>query len=83
MLIDILDLSIVFGHNCRKASLSMISASQCRAARGLLDWSQQELARRSNIGIVTVRQSKLGKMHRDELLCRLFAKLLKMGAYSS
>ena len=39
----------------------MISASQCRAARGLLDWSQQELARRSNIGIVTVRQIEAGK----------------------
>ena len=40
----------------------MITSSQCRAARGLLDWSQQELADKVKIGIVTVRQLEAG-MH--------------------
>jgi transcriptional regulator with XRE-family HTH domain len=33
----------------------MITASQCRAARGLLDWTQQELADAAKIGVATVR----------------------------
>ena len=33
----------------------MITAPQCRAARGLLDWTQQELADAARIGIATVR----------------------------
>jgi DNA-binding transcriptional regulator YiaG len=38
----------------------MISSAQCRAARGLLDWSQQELARNAGVGVVTVRQLEAG-----------------------
>jgi transcriptional regulator with XRE-family HTH domain len=34
----------------------VISPEQCRAARGLLDWSQQFLAERAGVGIVTIRQ---------------------------
>ena len=33
----------------------MITASQCRAARGLLNWTQQRLADTANIGVATVR----------------------------
>ncbi len=33
----------------------MITASQCRAARGLLGWTQQELADSARIGVATVR----------------------------
>jgi transcriptional regulator with XRE-family HTH domain len=38
----------------------MVTAAQCRAARGLLDWSQQDLADRARVGIVTVRQLEGG-----------------------
>ena len=40
--------------------LAMISSAQCRAARGLLDWTQQHLADRAGVGIVTVRQFEAG-----------------------
>jgi transcriptional regulator with XRE-family HTH domain len=38
----------------------MITAEQSRAARGLLDWSQAELADKAAVGIVTVRQLEAG-----------------------
>ena len=39
----------------------MITREQCRAARGLLDWCQLDLAFMSALGIVTVRQLEAGK----------------------
>jgi transcriptional regulator with XRE-family HTH domain len=39
----------------------MISAEQCRAARGLLDWSQQDLAFMAAVGVVTIRHLEAGK----------------------
>ncbi len=38
----------------------MISPMQCRAARALLGWSQQDLADRARVGIVTIRQLEAG-----------------------
>jgi transcriptional regulator with XRE-family HTH domain len=37
----------------------MITPEQCRAARGLLGWTQQVLADKSQTGVVTVRQFEL------------------------
>jgi transcriptional regulator with XRE-family HTH domain len=38
----------------------MINSAQCRAARGLLAWSQQDLADAAGVGIVTVHQFEAG-----------------------
>ena len=38
----------------------MVTSAQCRAARGLLNWTQQDLAEKAGVGIVTVRQLEAG-----------------------
>jgi DNA-binding transcriptional regulator YiaG len=38
-----------------------MSPEQCRAARGWLKWSQQDLADRSNVGWSTVRDFEAGR----------------------
>ena len=38
----------------------MITPEQSRAARGLLDWNQQDLAKEAGVGIVTVHQLEAG-----------------------
>ena len=37
-----------------------ITAEQCRAARGLLDWSQPDLAKASGIGRATITRFERG-----------------------
>ena len=39
----------------------MITPEQCRAARGWLDWSQEELARRANVSLSTIRDFEKGR----------------------
>ena len=38
----------------------MITPVQCRAARALIQWSQQQLAEAAKVGVVTVRQFEIG-----------------------
>jgi DNA-binding transcriptional regulator YiaG len=38
-----------------------MSPEQCRAARGWLAWTQQELARRAGVGLSTVRDFEKGE----------------------
>jgi len=49
----------------------MMTPEQSRAARGLLDWSQQELADAANLGLSTVRDFEKGR--REPLLASLEA----------
>lgn len=37
-----------------------MTPEQCRAARAGLDWPQQELSKRANIGLSTIRQFENG-----------------------
>ncbi|WP_181169638.1 helix-turn-helix transcriptional regulator [Mesorhizobium sp. B2-4-4] len=39
----------------------MMTPAQCRAARALLNWSQQELADASKIGNATIRNFEAGR----------------------
>jgi transcriptional regulator with XRE-family HTH domain len=38
----------------------VITPGQCKAARALLGWTQQELAERSGVGVVTIHQLETG-----------------------
>jgi transcriptional regulator with XRE-family HTH domain len=39
----------------------MMTPAQCRAARGLLDWSQQQLADAARVSNATIRNYEAGK----------------------
>ena len=45
---------------CRYISL-MLTPEQSRAARGWLDWSQDDLAKRANVSLSTVRDFEKGR----------------------
>ncbi len=39
----------------------MLSPEQCRAARGWLGWSQEDLSKRANVGLSTLKDFESGK----------------------
>jgi DNA-binding transcriptional regulator YiaG len=53
----------------------MISPKQCRGARGMLLWSQPELAQRAHIGLSTVRDFEKGRRvpHHNNLMAMQMA----------
>jgi predicted transcriptional regulator len=52
-----MELKDLIGHEIQ---CFVITPEQCRAARALLAWSQQDLADKSGVGIVTVHQLEAG-----------------------
>jgi transcriptional regulator with XRE-family HTH domain len=43
--------------------MSLLSPEQCRAARGLLDWTQEDLAGRADVSRSTIRDFENGRHH--------------------
>lgn len=39
----------------------MLSPEQCRAARGWLSWSQEDLSKRASVGLSTLKDFESGK----------------------
>jgi transcriptional regulator with XRE-family HTH domain len=49
--------------------MTVMNAAQCRAARGLLDWAQPELARAADVSISTIVDFEKGRrLVSDELV---------------
>lgn len=57
--------------------LEMISPAQCRAARALLKWTQQELAESAEIGNATIRNFESGKSTLQSATLRVLAQTLQ------
>ncbi len=58
---------------------TVITPAQCRAARGLLDWSQQGLADRAGVGIVTVRKLEGGTSRSRRATMDVIKRALETG----
>lgn len=55
----------------------MITPAQCRAARGLLDWTQAKLAEEAGVGIVAVRNFESGNAEPRRATLRVIAAALE------
>lgn len=43
--------------------MPLVSPEQCRAARGLLDWTQEQLAEQADVSRSTIRDFENGRHH--------------------
>ncbi len=46
---------------CSRYAVIMITPAQSRAARALLDWSQEDLAKAAHLGLSTIRDFEKGR----------------------
>ena len=60
----------------------MITSAQCRAARGLLDWTEQRLADEARVGVVTVRQVEAGETAPRRATLEVIERALERAASS-
>jgi transcriptional regulator with XRE-family HTH domain len=61
--------------------MPLLSPDQCRAARGLLDWTQEELAERADVSRSTIRDFENGRHHlHPTTAAQVVAALEKGGA---
>lgn len=51
--------------------------NQCRGARGLLNWTQAELAAESGISVVTIRNFEIGKSDLQSATRRILQQTLE------
>jgi DNA-binding XRE family transcriptional regulator len=54
-----------------------MTPAQCRAARALLDWTQNDLARSAEVGSVTLRQFERGQPFPAEPFCQPYGESLR------
>ena len=57
----------------------MMTPAQVRAARALIDWSQQRLADVSNIGVATIRNFEGGKSAAQNATLDVLRRALEAG----
>jgi transcriptional regulator with XRE-family HTH domain len=58
---------------------AMITSAQCRAARGLIDWSQQQLADAARVGVATIRLFEAGKGEQRHSTLTVIQQALEAG----
>ena len=56
-----------------------MTPAQCRAARGLLDWTQDELAAKAAVSVVTVRNFEKGRSSPQRATLEVVRRALEAG----
>jgi len=60
-----------------RISRAMLTPAQCRAARALIDWNQQELADAAGVGVATIRLFEADKGEQRRAALRVVRQALE------